>query len=127
MRRTIAMMTAGGLLALAPAGAWAQAPASTTQHLDHLMIENADTPAEHEALARYYRTKAAEAKSLAEEHRAMGKSYTRSKPGVARSSYKGAISEAVMAKHCDRIAELNAELAARYEDLAKGEDAAAKP
>jgi hypothetical protein len=121
------MITVGGLLALAPGWAEAQAPATTTQHLDHLMIENADTPAEHEALARYYQTKAAEAKSLAEEHRAMGKSYSRSKPGTARSSYKGAISEAVMSKHCDRIAELNEELAARYEDLAKGEDAAAKP
>jgi len=109
-------MTASGLLALAPAAAWAQTPASTTQHLEHLMIDNADTPAEHQALARYYRMKAADAKSLAEEHRAMAKSYTQGKPGEV----------AAMKKHCDKIATLNEELAGQYEELAKGEDAAAK-
>lgn len=115
MRRTIAMLAAGGLLALAPAGAWAQTPVMSTQHLEHLMVDNADTPAEHQALARYYRMKAADAKSLAQEHREMAKSY-HGKPGQMMQ----------MKKHCDRIAELNEELAAQYEDLAKGEDAAAK-
>ncbi len=115
MRRTIAMLTAGFVLALAPAAVWAQTPATTTQHLEHLMVENADTPAEHQALARYYRMKAADAKSLAQEHREMAKRY-RGKPGEVRN----------MRKHCDRIADLNEELAAQYESLAKGEDAAAK-
>lgn len=109
------MMGTGALLALAPAGAWAQTSATTTQHLEHLMIENADTPAEHQALARYYRMKAADATSLAQEHRAMAKSY-QAKPGQKME----------MKKHCERVAELNEELAAQYEDLAKGEDAAAK-
>jgi hypothetical protein len=116
MRRTIAMMSAGAILALAPAGAWAQTPVNTSQHLEHLMIENADTPAEHQALARYYRMKAADAKALAAEHRSMAKSYTGGNVASLRA----------MKKHCDRIAELNDELAAQYEDLAKAEDAAAK-
>lgn len=115
MRRTIALMAAGGLLALAPAGAWAQTPATTTQHLEHLMIDKATTPADHEALARYYRMKAADATSLAQEHREMAKRY-HGKPGEVRK----------MKKHCDKIADLNEELAAQYEALAKGEDAAAK-
>ena len=114
MQRTITMLAAGFVLALAPA-AVSMADTSTTQHLEHLMVENADTPAEHQALAKYYRMKAADAKSLAEEHRAMGKQYG-GKPGEVRR----------MAKHCDRIAELNDELAAQYESMAKGEDAAAK-
>jgi len=116
MRRTIAMMTAGSILALIPAGAWAQTPANTSQHLEHLMVENADTPSEHKALARNYRMKAADAKSLADEHRAMAKSYSSGNVASLRA----------MKKHCDKIAELNDQLAAQYEDLAKGEDAAAK-
>ncbi len=116
MRRTIALLTAGGFLALAPAGAWAETPAATTEHLEHMVVENADTPAEYQALARYYRMKAADAKSLAQEHRAMAKGYLRGK-SVQRQAMK---------KHCDRIAQLNDELAAEYESLAKGEDAAAQ-
>lgn len=105
----------GGLaLALALYTTSADEAHADTQHLEHLMVENADTPAEHAALARYYRMKAADAKALAQEHRAMAKSY-RGKPGEVRK----------MEKHCDRIAQLNDDLAARYEDLAKGEEAAA--
>jgi hypothetical protein len=110
------MMSTAGILALAPAGTWAQTPANTSQHLEHLMIDNADTPAEHQALARYYRMKSADAKALAAEHRAMAKSYIGGNVASLRT----------MKKHCDRIAELNEELATQYEDLAKGEDAAAK-
>jgi hypothetical protein len=116
MRRTLALTTAGALLTLAPAGTWAQTPNTTAQHLEHLMIDNADTPAEHQALARYYRMKAADAKELAAEHRSMARSYTGGNVASLRS----------MKQHCDRIAELNEQLAAQYEDLAKGEDAAAK-
>ena len=115
MRRTIAMLTAGGILALAPAAAWAQTPNPRVQHLEHMVVENADTPAEHQALARYYRMRADDARSLAEEHRAMAKRY-QGHPGETRH----------MKKHCNRIAELNEELATEYESLAEGEDAAAK-
>ena len=115
MQRTMAVLAAAMLVALVPAGSQAQTPSATSQHLEHLMVDNADTPAEHQALARYYRMKAGDAKSLAEEHRAMAKGYN-GKPGQVRS----------MKKHCDRIAELNQELAAQYESLAAGEDAAAK-
>ncbi len=117
MNRIIATLSTGLALALTPVGAWADSPSpqSGVQHLEHLMIDNADTPAEHQALARYYRMKANEARDLAAEHRAMAKGYN-GKPGELRR----------MKKHCDRIAELNDELATQYDDLAKGEDAAAK-
>lgn len=116
LQRTITLLTAGSLLALAPAVAWAQTPDTTTQHLEHLMIENADTPAEHQALARYYRMKAADARSLSQEHREMGKRYSGGNMASKRE----------MKKHCDRIADLSEEIAAQYEALAEGEDAAAK-
>lgn len=51
------------------------------------------------------------------------------RPGAPRHGreYHGKPGQVMkMKKHCDRIAELNEELAAQYEDLAKGEDAAAK-
>lgn len=79
------------------------------------MIENADTPAEHEAMARYYRMKAADAMSLAQEHREMAKRYT----GVSMPMRDA------MRKHCEKIAKRNEEIAAQCA-LAKGEDAAAK-
>lgn len=116
MQRTIAAISAAGLLALAPYGTWADTPASTTEQLEQLMVESADTPAEHEALARYYRAKAADAKALAQHHRSMGKTYASGKLTQRQA----------MKKHCERIADLNEELAAQYEELAKGEDAAAK-
>lgn len=112
VRPLLAILGAGLALGLLPTSAWAD---TDSQHLEHLMVENADTPAEHAALARYYRMKAADARSLANEHRAMAKRY-RGKPGEVRR----------MEKHCDRIAELNEELAKQYEKLAAGEDAASK-
>lgn len=115
MKGTLAATIAGGLLILSPSGSWADTPSTTTQHLEHLMIENADTPEEHRALARYYRMKASDAKALAQEHRKMAERYSGGNMGNKRA----------MKKHCDRIAELNEDLAAQYEELAKGEDAAA--
>jgi hypothetical protein len=106
------MLTAGALLALAPAAAWTQTP---KDQLVVVVVENADTPAEHQALARYYRTKADDARLLASEHRAMAQRY-HGKPGERLQ----------MQKHCDRIATLNDELATEFESLAKGEDALAK-
>ena len=112
MRRTIATVAAGCLLALAPAAGWAQAPASDS--LLQVLVDSASTPAQHQALARYFRAEAAKAKALAETHRAMSRSYS-GKPGEIRN----------MNKHCDQIVKLNQDLAAQYESLAKAEEAAA--
>jgi 2-polyprenyl-6-methoxyphenol hydroxylase-like FAD-dependent oxidoreductase len=114
MRRTIASLAAVCLLAWAPAAAWAQASTSGSQDLLQVLVDSANTPAQHQALARYFRARAAEAKALAETHQAMSRSYS-GKPGEIRS----------MNKHCDQIAKLNQELAAQYESLAKAEEAAA--
>ena len=112
MRRMIATLAAGCLLALAPAVGWAQASGSAD--LLQVMVDSANTPAQHQALARYFRARAAEAKALAETHQAMSRSYS-GKPGEIRT----------MNKHCDQIAKLNQDLAAQYDSLAKAEEAAA--
>jgi hypothetical protein len=114
MRRTIATLAAGFLLVLAPAAGWAQAAAGGNASLLQLMVDSAHTPAEHQALARYFRAAAADANALASTHNAMSRSYS-GKPGEMRN----------MAKHCDEIAKLNLGLVAQYEALAKAEEAAA--
>ena len=109
--------TQGGLLfacaflIVASAGGCSEPPDAPMQ-LEHLM--HGDTPAEYEALARYYRTKAADARALAQDHRAM-----------ARRAGERADVLPNVKEHCDRIAELNEALAPRYEALAKEADAAA--
>ena len=114
MRRTIAMLAAGCLLALAPAAGWTPASASGSDNLLQVMVDSATTPAQHQALARYFRAQAADAKALAEAHQAMSRSYS-GKPGELRN----------MNKHCDQIVKLNQDLAAQYETMAKAEEAAA--
>ena len=115
MRRMIATLAAGCLLALAPAAGWAQAPPSGGGDLLQVLVDSASTPAQHQALARYFRAKAADAKALADLHMSMGRSYS-GKPGELRN----------MKQHCDQIAKLNQDLAAQYESLAKAEEAAGK-
>ena len=95
------------------APASAQSPSSVT-------VETADTPAEHKALAEQYKMQAAGAKETAQKHREMGSHYLRGK--VTFGKVKQAQD---MKKHCDRIADLNDQMAAEYEELAKGEEAAA--
>ena len=114
MRRTIATLAAGSLLALAPVLGWAQSPAGGDAGLLQVLVETAHTPAEHQALARYFRAKAEDAKALAGTHQSMKEAYL-GKPGELRN----------MNQHCDQIAKLNRDLAAQYEAMAKGEEAAA--
>ncbi len=85
------------------------AVADDSDALEAYLVESADSPGEHAALARYYRAKAAEARGAADHHKAMARN---SKPG--------------MKQHCDRIAKLNQEMAAEFDALAKEQDAAAK-
>ena len=112
MGRMIATFAAGCLLAMAFGAESAQADGDT--NLLQVMVDSANTPAQHQALARYFRAEAAEAKELAQTHQAMSRSYS-GKPGETRN----------MNKHCDQIAKLNQDLAAQYESLAKAEEAAA--
>ena len=115
MRRSIATLAACCLLALmAPAPGWAQSSAGGDAGLLQVLVNSATTPAQHQALAAYFRAQAADAKALAQTHQAMSKSYS-GKPGELRN----------MTTHCDEITKLNQDLAAQYEALAKAEETAA--
>jgi hypothetical protein len=84
--------------------------------LEAVLAETATTPAQHQALAKYYRAKAADAKAQAETHRSMMKSYS----GVRMSDAKA------MAEHCNKLASLGDSQAAEYEKLAAAHEAMAK-
>jgi hypothetical protein len=80
-------------------------------------IENAKTPADHEAIAAYYDGEAKAARAAAEQHRKMAAAYGKhpepaGAKGVRSSIYK------TMPRHCDQ-------LVASYEAAAKDNDALA--
>jgi len=103
----------GLALAAAPIAGIALADDSS---LERVMVETASTPAQHQALAKYYHSKAVEAKAEADNHRSMLKSYS----GVSVPMGKQ------MAEHCNKLAALSDEQAAEYEKLAASQEAQAK-
>ena len=84
--------------------------------LEQLMVETATTPAHHKALAKYYHSKAADAKTEAENHRSMLRSYS----GVSMPLAKK------QAEHCNKLASLSDSQAAEYEKLAASHEEQAK-
>jgi len=96
---------------LAPGVSLAQADDS----LEKVLIETASTPAQHQALATFFRAKAAEAKQDAESHRNMTRWYGSKNPVATKQS-----------GHCKDIAAKFDELAKDYEALAAGHEAEAK-
>jgi hypothetical protein len=76
--------------------------------LEELLIEQATTPEQHQAIARYYRTKADGARKEVENHRAMRRAYTATK----------FVEKLKIQEHCDQ-------LIAHYEAVAKEFDALA--
>lgn len=71
MRRLLIPVLTGILLA-APAMA---SPSPEAEALEALIAESAETPTEHAALGRYYRSRAALARANAEEQERMGRSF----------------------------------------------------
>ncbi len=109
--RTVAL---GFAIAVAPMAGIAGAD---DHDLEQFLAETATTPAQHAALAKYYRAKAADAKAEAESHRTMAKNYSAgtSMP-LARQR----------AEHCEKIAKLADGRAAEYEALAASHETQAK-
>lgn len=89
---------------------------SQTGSLDivEVLIESASTPAEHQALATYYRSRAEDARQQAEKHRNMANRYGTTKGGASRKP------------HCNKLAASYDDMATEYDALAAGEDVAAK-
>jgi hypothetical protein len=89
--------------------------ADDANSLEGLVVEMADAPAEHAAVARFFRAKAEDARKEMRLHQGMGRSYGGGKLGT-RIELKS---------HCDKLAEQYAAVAAEYEELAKLHEAQA--
>jgi len=113
MRNRIAGALLIGALALSPGFASAEESGAS---VEQLLVDMADTPADHAALAKYYRGKAADARATAGTHQSMGRSYGGGKAAQRQQ----------MESHCKKISEENTAMAAEYEALAKLHDEEAK-
>jgi hypothetical protein len=102
-----------GALAFAPGLAVAEEGGHS---LEQLVIESADSPADHAALATHYRAKAAAARAEANRHESLGRVYTGGKM----------MQRAQMQSHCKKIAADHNAIAAEYDKLAKLHEAEAK-
>ena len=114
IRNLVIGLALGSAIAAVPIGSIARADDSA---LDQFMAETANTPAQHQAIAKYYRAKAAEAKADANSHRSMAKSYS---VGTSVPMAKQ------QAEHCNKLASLSDSQAAAYEQLAASHEAQAK-
>lgn len=112
MRSQIAIAIALGAFALSGSPSFA---GENFPSLELFVIESAETPAQHTALANYYRASAAEARAEEARHNQMGKAY-----GPGRFSEKQR-----MKAHCDEIARNFAASAKAFDEMAAAHDKAA--
>lgn len=108
MKTSIALLLGLPLLVAAPGAASAEVHEGHTS-LEQLVVESAETPQEHEALARYYQEKAERMRRLSAEHRSMGAAY-----GAGKMRQRERMKE-----HCSELAEDFEEAAEEYEAMAK--------
>lgn len=102
-----------GALALSPGVSLAE---EGTPSLEQVVVEMANTPEEHAALARYYHAKAEEARAEMRSHEGMGRSYSAGKVTQKQR----------MKRHCQNISEKYSAMADDYEALAKLHEEEAK-
>lgn len=113
MMKRIAVGLLFGALALSPGLALAE---EGTHSLEQVVVEMANTPAEHAALAQYYRAKAEDALAEARRHESMGRSYTGGKITQRQR----------MKRRCQKLSEKQAQIADEYMALAKLHEEEAK-
>jgi len=99
-------MLLAAALALSPAAVIAD---EGSHSLEALVVQMADTPAEHAALAEHFRAKAEAARKEAKRHEGMARSYGAGKLNTRIE----------MSAHCKRLAASNNAAADEYEALAK--------
>lgn len=75
--------------------------------LEHVVVEMADTAAEHQALATHYTALAERARSDVRRHEQLARLYARTN------------SSRQLSGHCERLAQKYSEIAAEYDELAK--------
>ena len=115
-RSTIGGLLAAALLAPLSPTAAAQPPPEADTELEQVLAGSADSTAEHEALARHYRARAANARERAEAHRWMA------------THYGGSLEPAIAAKqqqHCAGLARAYDGQARVFDQLAQAHEEAA--
>lgn len=109
-----------GLVAIALIGlmtGFSGVVAAADEHsLEHVLVESAQSAADHLALAHHYRAKAAEARAEAAIHEKMGRTYAQGK----------ATERARMQTHCQKIADSFKAQAVEYDEMASVHEAEAK-
>ncbi len=85
--------------------------------IEKLISELADKPEQHQAVATYYREKAAAAKKDLAEHEAMKPAY---------KAFSKDTTSVKMQSHCDRMIQADKTLIKEYESLAEMHEAASK-
>jgi len=114
-REGAAIRTLGLVLLLAiacPGAARALDPADLPN-----AIENAETPADHEALATYFEGEAKAARAMAERHRSMGERYRNLRKPAGLKGVRAQI-ERSMPRHCDKLVASYEAAAKEYEAMA---------
>jgi hypothetical protein len=80
-------------------------------------IENAKTPADHEAIAAYYDAEAKAAREKVEEHRTMASAYKGHKESAGGKGTRPAVYK-TMPGHCDDLVKLYENARKEYEAMA---------
>jgi hypothetical protein len=96
-------------------GTWA--PPAHAADIDQ-MIATAKTPADHEAIAKWYDDQAAEAQKKADEHKKMGEEYKKALGGVGSKTHFHEHCEALVKNYTAEAKEYRA-LAAAHREMAK--------
>ncbi len=92
------------LMLAAASGSYAAEPLPVDPSIEDLALSLAQTAEQHATVARFYSSKAEEARKAADRHRSMANSY-----GGRREAY---------AAHCRNLARLYGEMATEYAALA---------
>lgn len=83
------------------------------ESLEELVVQMADTAAEHEAIARHYRAKAEDARQEMRRHEGMAQAYAAGARGARSQRMQG------MQVHCRQLVESYAQIAEQYDELAE--------
>ena len=117
--RTVRMFAGTAFLALGIAGVLPAVWAAPTHAADiEEQIAAAKTPADHEAIAKWYDDQAAEAQRKAEEHQKMGAAYKKEPGAIASKTHFHEHCEALVRNYTAEAKEYRA-LAAAHRQMAK--------
>jgi len=113
MKKTMLAIAMLGLVAIMPVP---RVSADDDSGLEALIPQLVTTPQGHQAVAKYYRGKAAEATAEANRHREMARNYAESNFTRKR----------IMQEHCDRLVSEYEALAKQYQEMANEHEEMAK-